>query len=63
MKAAVDAGATAWSTATFYGNGPSGALDNLALIGRFFKAYPEYSDKVVLVVKGGVREDLSPTNE
>jgi len=55
MKAAADAGATAWSTATFYGP-PDHSDANLALIGRFFKKYPEYSDKVCLVMKGGAKE-------
>ncbi|WWC69965.1 uncharacterized protein I206_103909 [Kwoniella pini CBS 10737] len=49
MKAAADAGATCWSTATFYG--PDFA--NIRLIANFFKAYPEYKEKIVLVVKGG----------
>ncbi|WVF71384.1 hypothetical protein IAT40_006188 [Kwoniella sp. CBS 6097] len=49
MKAAADAGSTCWSTATFYG--PDFA--NIHLIANFFKKYPEYKDKIVLVVKGG----------
>ncbi|OCF43190.1 pyridoxal reductase [Kwoniella heveanensis CBS 569] len=49
MKAAADAGATCWSTATFYG--PDFA--NIHLIANFFKKYPEYKDKIVLVIKGG----------
>ncbi|WWC89092.1 uncharacterized protein L201_004010 [Kwoniella dendrophila CBS 6074] len=49
MKAAADAGATCWSTATFYG--PDFA--NIKLIANFFKKYPEYKEKIVLVVKGG----------
>jgi pyridoxine 4-dehydrogenase len=65
MKAALDAGATTWSTATFYGP-PGHEFDNLALIGRFFKAYPEYIGRVQLVVKGGIAAEggaLVPTNE
>lgn len=56
MKAAVDAGATAWCTATFYGNpvGEDGGYNNLRLIGRFFKKYPEYIGKVQLVTKGSM---------
>ncbi|OCF60901.1 pyridoxal reductase [Kwoniella mangroviensis CBS 10435] len=49
IKAAADAGATCWSTATFYG--PDFA--NIRLIANFFKKYPEYKEKIVLVVKGG----------
>lgn len=67
MKAAADAGATTWSSATFYGNGPPGeqgaAFDNLRLLGRFFKAHPEYVGKVQLVVKGGVAPGMVPTSE
>ncbi|ORY32614.1 NADP-dependent oxidoreductase domain-containing protein [Naematelia encephala] len=61
MKAAADAGATAWSTACFYGN-EENPWANLELIARFFKKYPEYEEKIVLVVKGGFpipsKEDL-----
>lgn len=35
MKAAVDAGATAWSSATFYGN-PDDPYANVKLIRAFF---------------------------
>jgi len=59
MKAAVDAGATAWSSATFYGNPPNPHA-NLQLLNRFFTKYPEYKDKVTLIVKGGNdKPDLS----
>ena len=36
MKAAVDAGATVFSTATFYGNSPDDLFANVKLIKRFF---------------------------
>lgn len=36
MKAAADAGATAWSTAAFYGP-PNNPMANLHLIAAFFK--------------------------
>ena len=65
IKAAVDAGATTWSSATFYGN-PGHEFDNIAMLGRFFKTYPEYIGKVQLVIKGGVAPlngALTPTNE
>nr|XP_031860799.1 uncharacterized protein CI109_003843 [Kwoniella shandongensis]KAA5527871.1 hypothetical protein CI109_003843 [Kwoniella shandongensis] len=48
MKAAVDAGANCWSSATIYG--PDNA--NVRLIAAFLKKYPEYKEKVVLVIKG-----------
>lgn len=67
MKAAADAGATSWSSATFYGNGAPGELDesfdNLRLLGRFFKKYPEYIGKVQLVVKGGIAPGFNVTSE
>ncbi|KAL7421515.1 hypothetical protein Q5752_003284 [Cryptotrichosporon argae] len=63
IKAATDAGATAWSSATFYGNPPGGQLDNLKLIRRFFDKYPEYKDKVVVVIKGGLAPSFAPTTD
>lgn len=65
IKAAVDAGATSWSSATFYGNPPGGdgGFDNLRLLGRFLAKYPEYKGKVQLVVKGGVGEGFSLSSE
>ncbi|TYJ53119.1 hypothetical protein B9479_006241 [Cryptococcus floricola] len=53
MKAAVDAGSNLWSSASFYGN-PGDNFANIKLIAGFFAKYPEYKDKIVLVVKGGV---------
>ena len=35
-RTAADAGATAWSSAFFYGN-PGHRMDNIYLLGRFFK--------------------------
>ncbi|ODN74893.1 hypothetical protein L202_07195 [Cryptococcus amylolentus CBS 6039] len=53
MKAAVDGGSNLWSSASFYGN-PGDNFANIKLIAAFFAKYPEYKDKIVLVVKGGV---------
>jgi pyridoxine 4-dehydrogenase len=53
MKAAIDAGATFWNSASYYGFGKQGELLNLELVARFFTKYPELADKVVLSVKGG----------
>jgi len=58
MKAAADAGANAWSTAGFYGN--EDHLANIKLIAKFFEKYPEYLDKVVIVVKGGQTPEIHP---
>lgn len=61
MLAALEAGSNTWSTATFYGMPPN-EWANLALIGRFFKKYPEHIGKVQLVVKGGL-DNMMPTSE
>nr|XP_031859161.1 uncharacterized protein CI109_005357 [Kwoniella shandongensis]KAA5526233.1 hypothetical protein CI109_005357 [Kwoniella shandongensis] len=53
IKAAADAGSTIWSSAAFYGN-PGDNFANIQLIANFFKKYPEYKDKITLVIKGGV---------
>lgn len=53
MKAAIDAGATLWNSAAYYGFGKQGELLNLELVARFFTKYPELADKVFLSVKGG----------
>ncbi|KAK8864160.1 hypothetical protein IAR55_001406 [Kwoniella newhampshirensis] len=52
IKAAADAGSTIWSSAAFYGN-PGDNFANLRLIKNFFAKYPEYKDKITLVIKGG----------
>lgn len=54
IKSAVDAGATFINSGAFYGNSPHETA-NLELLKRFFDAYPEYVDKVVLSVKGGAK--------
>ncbi|TXT09151.1 hypothetical protein VHUM_02625 [Vanrija humicola] len=59
IKAAVDAGATAVSSATFYGP-QEDQMANVAMLGRFFAKYPEYRSKIVLVLKGGVGAALKP---
>ncbi|KAI9639860.1 NADP-dependent oxidoreductase domain-containing protein [Dioszegia hungarica] len=59
MKAAADAGATAWSTAAFYGP-PNNPMANLHLIAAFFKKYPDYKQKVVIALKGCMQPNLSP---
>ncbi|KAK4689306.1 hypothetical protein P7C73_g794, partial [Tremellales sp. Uapishka_1] len=54
MKTAADAGATAWSTATYYGR--PDPHHNLKLIAAFFEKYPEYGNLITLVVKGGLQQ-------
>ncbi|KAJ8103838.1 NADP-dependent oxidoreductase domain-containing protein [Lipomyces tetrasporus] len=59
MKRAVDLGATFFNGGEFYGSVEPTL--NLDLINRFFTKYPEYADKVVLSIKGGVDlKTLSP---
>ncbi|WVQ83827.1 hypothetical protein IAT38_005971 [Cryptococcus sp. DSM 104549] len=54
MKAAADAGSNCWSSASFYGNPAGDPYANIKLIAAFFDKYPQYKEKIVLVVKGGV---------
>ncbi|KAA8909188.1 NADP-dependent oxidoreductase domain-containing protein [Sphaerosporella brunnea] len=53
MKAALAGGANFWNGGEFYGCAPTQTA-NLSLINRYFSAYPEDADKVVLSIKGGV---------
>ncbi|GFZ44204.1 hypothetical protein JCM24511_01925 [Saitozyma sp. JCM 24511] len=53
IKAAVDAGANLLNSATFYG--VEDPLANLKLLNRFFETYPDYVNKTVVVVKGGLK--------
>ncbi|WVQ83795.1 hypothetical protein IAT38_005939 [Cryptococcus sp. DSM 104549] len=53
MKAAADSGATCWSSGAYYGR-PGNNFLNIELIDAFFERYPEYKDKIVLVIKGGI---------
>lgn len=53
IKAAVDAGSNFLNTGAFYGP-PSDPYANLKLLRRFYDAHPEYKDKTVLSVKGGM---------
>ncbi|ODQ70925.1 hypothetical protein LIPSTDRAFT_74426 [Lipomyces starkeyi NRRL Y-11557] len=52
MKRAIEHGATFFNGGEFYGM--SVPTLNLDLINRFFTNYPEYADKVVLSIKGGL---------
>lgn len=58
MKQSVDssAGPILWDAGAFY-SPPSHSDANLALIRRFFEKYPDYKDRVVLCVKGGLVMD------
>ncbi|KAH8926344.1 pyridoxal reductase [Atractiella rhizophila] len=53
IKAAIDGGCNLLNSAEFYGNAPNQTA-NLTLLSRFFKKYPEYSEKTFLSVKGGI---------
>ncbi|KAH7378013.1 NADP-dependent oxidoreductase domain-containing protein [Cadophora sp. MPI-SDFR-AT-0126] len=64
MRAALAAGATVWNVADFYG--PPHA-NSLHLLARYFTAYPEDADRVIICVKTGIRSfqpmvlDCSPS--
>ncbi|KAI0435994.1 putative aldo/keto reductase [Xylaria telfairii] len=51
LKAAISAGVTCWNGADFYG---TPADNSLHLLSRYFAAYPEDADKVVICIKTGV---------
>lgn len=51
LKAALAAGVNVWNGADFYGTPDSNSLH---LMNRYFTAYPEDADKVVLSIKSGV---------
>ncbi|KAI9041612.1 aldo/keto reductase family protein [Aspergillus affinis] len=53
LKTALTAGANIWNAADFYGT-PS--YNSLHLVNRYFSVYPEDADKVVLMVKTGIKD-------
>ncbi|KAJ5095929.1 aldo/keto reductase [Penicillium alfredii] len=53
LEAALKAGANVWNGADFYGT-PD--YNTLHLMNRYFTAYPEDADKVVLTVKSGIAD-------
>ena len=57
MKAALAAGANLWNGGEFYGPRESSSLH---LLNRYFTAYPEDADAVILNIKGGNDEGLDP---
>ena len=57
MKAALASGANMWNGGEFYGP-PEAA--SLQLLHRYFTAYPEDADKVVLSIKGGLTPSMAP---
>ncbi|KAI9791784.1 MAG: Pyridoxine 4-dehydrogenase [Piccolia ochrophora] len=60
MKAAFNAGAVFWNGGEFYGTKD---YNSLHLVNAYFTKYPEDADKVVLSIKGGVGEDLTPRGD
>ena len=52
LKTAADIGCLAWNAGEFYG---PPTYNSLVLLSRFYEKYPEYVDKVVLNVKGGMQ--------
>ncbi|CAI6338012.1 unnamed protein product [Periconia digitata] len=57
LRAAADLGCLVWNGGEFYG-APS--YNSLVLLNRFFEAYPEYADKVVLNIKGSMKPNWTP---
>ncbi|KAH8702327.1 putative aldo/keto reductase [Talaromyces proteolyticus] len=52
LKSALAAGVTLWNGADFYGTPDNNSLH---LMNRYFAAYPEDADKVVLCIKSGLK--------
>ncbi|GAA5892967.1 hypothetical protein JCM6882_006906 [Rhodosporidiobolus microsporus] len=61
IKTSIDSGANFLNSGSFYGT--KDPLDNLKLLSRFCEANPEYKDKFLLSVKGGLRPGHSPCGE
>ncbi|KAF2969468.1 hypothetical protein GQX73_g4132 [Xylaria multiplex] len=53
LKSALNAGINCWNGADFYG---SPANNSLHLLNRYFTAYPEDAEKVVICIKSGVAD-------
>ncbi|GLI77367.1 hypothetical protein PoHVEF18_005657 [Penicillium ochrochloron] len=53
LKAALAAGVNVWNGADFYGTPDNNSLH---LMNRYFTAYPEDADKVVLTIKSGIKD-------
>lgn len=51
MKAAIENGATIWSSSSIYGMPPEPLTAGLYLLRRYFENYPEDADKVTLFVR------------
>ncbi|RYC61555.1 hypothetical protein CHU98_g4652 [Xylaria longipes] len=56
LKAAISAGVNCWNGADFYGTPTNNSLH---LLSRYFAAYPEDADKVVICIKSGI-VDMRP---
>ncbi|KAK4221374.1 pyridoxal reductase [Podospora fimiseda] len=52
MKAAIEGGATIWSSSSIYGLPPYPPTAGLQLIKRYFQKYPEDAPKVTLAIRG-----------
>lgn len=53
LKAALAAGVNVWNGADFYGTPDNNSLH---LMNRYFTAYPEDAEKVVLTIKSGIKD-------
>ncbi|GAA5839795.1 hypothetical protein JCM11251_001217 [Rhodosporidiobolus azoricus] len=61
IKTAIDSGSNFLNSGAFYGT--KDPQDNLKLLSRFCEANPEYKDKFVLSVKGGIGAGLKPSGD
>ncbi|GAA5859304.1 hypothetical protein JCM8547_001974 [Rhodosporidiobolus lusitaniae] len=62
IKTAIDSGSNFLNSGAFY-NRPDEPHSNLKLISRFLEKYPNYSDKFLLSVKGGLSPEFKPSGE
>ncbi|KAI0160366.1 NADP-dependent oxidoreductase domain-containing protein [Xylariaceae sp. FL1272] len=60
IKAAVDSGANFLNGAEFYG--PNLQDNSLTLLNKYFQKHPEDADKLIISIKGGLREGHRPDN-
>ena len=57
MRAALSAGCNLWDGGEFYGTPES---NSLTLLEKYFTRYPEDAEKVILNIKGALKQDMTP---
>ncbi|KAI1486031.1 NADP-dependent oxidoreductase domain-containing protein [Biscogniauxia mediterranea] len=63
MKAAIDNGATVWSSSSIYGIPPEPPTADLLLLRRYFQKYPEDARKVTLFIREEMRAIWEECNQ